>query len=81
MFDPNTPLKDIPPDIRHAAAKIARTQRIVIQGFIPVDLLVETERRLFLTVIGELQNLREARPGFRCVCPSEDIHYLEGAAS
>lgn len=64
MFDANIALRDIPPDVCLAAAKIARMQRIVIQGFIPVELLVETERRLFLTAIGEMQNLRECRSGF-----------------
>ena len=59
MFDPNMPLRHIPPRRPRDGGQYRPDGRIVIQGFIPVELLVETERRLFLTAVGELQNLRE----------------------
>jgi hypothetical protein len=59
MFTPQTRLRNIPPEVHETAANIAKMGRIVIQAFSPPELLVETEKRLFLTAVGEIQKLRE----------------------
>ena len=56
------PLRNVPPEVRATAAKIARMGRIVIQAFIPPELAAEAEKRLFLTAVGEIQQTREGRP-------------------
>jgi hypothetical protein len=54
MFTPESPCRNIPPELQATAARIAKTGRIRIQAFIPPELLKETERRLFLTALGEM---------------------------
>jgi hypothetical protein len=71
MFDPNMPLGDIPADVRQAAANIARMGRTIIQASLSPTVVTEMERRLFLIVVGELQNLRECRSGFPSLGHSE----------
>jgi hypothetical protein len=61
MFNPDMPLGNVPPDVRATAARIAKMGRIVVQAFIPPELRAEAEKRLFLTAVGEIQQLREAR--------------------
>jgi hypothetical protein len=61
MFTPELPLRNIPPDVRETAARIATMGRIVVQAFIPPELRAEAEKRLFLTAVGEIQRLHEAR--------------------
>lgn len=62
MFTPESPCRNIPPELQARAARIATMGRIVIQAFIPPELLKETERRLYLTALGEMLNASDDLP-------------------
>ena len=62
MFGSDVYVKSLLPDVRETAARIAAMGRIVVQAFLPPELLAEAERRLFLTAVGEIRHLREGRP-------------------
>lgn len=60
-----TRLPRVQPDVHEAAVGIAQMGCIIIQGFLPTDVIQQLEWRLYLLAVGEIQHLRQGRH-YRC---------------
>ena len=49
------------PELHRTAVRIATMGRIIVQAFLPPEVRVDAQRRMYLTALGELLQLSERR--------------------